>query len=158
MDSLGPAGPVVYVLASAVAVIAFPLVPGGLLVVAAPVLFGPVEVTILSYLGVCAGSLAAFALARRHGVGLIGRLVGPRALGAMRDRLSGPRATGAFALAIVLPIAPVDLLCYLVGTTRMRACTFTPDHPARQAGRPDRLRARHEHPAAAPASLVRRPR
>lgn len=113
-----------YVLASAVAVIAFPLVPGGLLVVAAPVLFGPVEVTILSYLGVCAGSLAAFALARRHGVGLIGRLVGPRALGAMRDRLSGPRATGAFALAIVLPVAPDDLLCYLVGTTRMRARTF----------------------------------
>src|SRR5699024_12818181 len=66
----------------------------------------------------------ALALARRYGISLIQRSVPPRLV---ENFLSGTRSRHfprAFALAILLPLAPDDALCYLAGTTAMRARTF----------------------------------
>lgn len=123
IGSLGAWGPVVFLVVSTASVI-FPVVPGGLLVVAGPVLFGPVEGTVFNYLAVCTGSLANFAIARHVGLGLIERMFRPRTVEKFLGWTRGPHFTGAFALAIALPVAPDDLLCYLAGTTRMSARTY----------------------------------
>lgn len=123
VDSLGAWGPAAYV-GTSIANVVFPFVPGGLLEIASPVVFGPVAGFLLSYVAVCTGSFINFAIARHTGVGLLTRMFSERTLekylGWTRDR----RFTTMFAVAIALPVAPDDLLCYLAGTTRMRTRTF----------------------------------
>lgn len=123
VDSLGAWGPLAFCLASTASVV-FPIVPAGLLVLAGPVLFGPVEGTIYNYVSVCAGSMLNFAIARHVGLSLIERLFTPKLV----DKYLGWTRTGhftrAFAIAIALPVAPDDLLCYLAGTTRMTWRTY----------------------------------
>lgn len=123
IDSLGAWGPIAFLLASAASVVV-PIVPGGLLVVAGPVLFGAVQGSVFNYLAVCAGSLLNFVIARHVGLGLVERIVRPGTLEKILGWTRGPRFTRAFALAITLPIAPDDLLCYVAGTTRMRSRTY----------------------------------
>lgn len=123
IGSLGAWGPVAFLIASAASVV-FPVVPGGLLVVAGPVLFGPVEGTLYNYVAVCAGSLLNFAIARHVGLDLIERMFAPRTVEKFLGWTRGPHFTRAFATAIFLPVAPDDLLCYLAGTTKMRWRTY----------------------------------
>lgn len=123
IDSLGAWGPVAFLIASAASVV-FPIVPAGLLVIAGPVLFGPVEGTIYNYIAVCVGSFLNFAIARHVGLGLIERLFAPKTVEKYLGWTRSPTFTKAFALAIALPVAPDDLLCYLAGTTRMTWRTY----------------------------------
>ena len=119
IDSLGTWGPIAFLVVCA-ALVVFPVIPGGLAVIAAPVLFGPVEGTLLTYLAVCAGLMLNFTIGRHIGLGLIERLFAPRSVEKLLGWTRGPRFARAFAVAIALPIAPDDLLCYIAGTTRMR--------------------------------------
>lgn len=118
IDGLGAWGPVAFLVVSMASVI-FPVVPGGLLVVAGPVLFGPVEGTVYNYLAVCAGSLLNFTIARHLGLDLIERMFSAKAVEKALGWTRSPHFTRLFATAIALPVAPDDLLCYLAGTTRM---------------------------------------
>lgn len=123
IDSLGAWGPAAFLIASTAAVV-FPIVPGGLLVIAGPVLFGPVEGTVYNYLAVCAGSLLNFTIARHVGLSLIERMFRPRTVEKWLGWTRSVHFTRAFATAIALPVAPDDLLCYLAGTTKMRWRTY----------------------------------
>jgi len=123
IGSLGAWGPAVFMLASAASVV-FPIVPAGLLVIAGPVLFGPIEGTLYNYLAVSAGSLLNFAIARHVGLSLIERIFAPRTVEKFLGWTRSGHFTRAFAVAIVLPVAPDDLLCYIAGTTRMRWRTY----------------------------------
>ncbi|WP_233190788.1 TVP38/TMEM64 family protein [Brachybacterium sp. UMB0905] len=123
IDSLGAWGPIVFLIVSAAAVV-FPIVPGGLLVIAGPVLFGAIEGTVYNYIAVCAGSLLNFLIARHVGLALIERIFPARLVDKYLGWTRSPHFTRAFAIAIVLPVAPDDLLCYLAGTTRMRWGTY----------------------------------
>lgn len=123
INSLGIWGPLVFGLAS-FATVVFPIVPAGILVLAAPVLFGPINGTVINWIAVCAGSLLNFVIARHVGLALIEQMFSPKTvekyLGWTRHR----NFTRAFAIAIVAPVAPDDLLCYLAGTTRMKFSTY----------------------------------
>ncbi|WP_262426100.1 TVP38/TMEM64 family protein [Brachybacterium sp. Z12] len=123
IDSLGAWGPIVFLVVSAASVV-FPIVPAGLLVLAGPVLFGPVEGTVYNYIAVCAGSLLNFLIARNVGMSLIERIFRPRTVEKFLGWTRSPHFTRAFAVAIALPVAPDDLLCYIAGTTRMRWRTY----------------------------------
>ncbi|MGY5763698.1 TVP38/TMEM64 family protein [Brachybacterium sp. DNPG3] len=123
IDSLGAFGPLVFLVVSIASVI-FPVVPGGLLVIAGPVLFGAVEGTLLNYIAVCTGSLLNFIIARRVGLDLIERMFAPKTVEKFLGWTRSPHFARAFATAIVLPVAPDDLLCYLAGTTKMRWRTY----------------------------------
>lgn len=123
IDGLGAWGPAAFLVVSAASVI-FPVVPGGLLVVAGPVLFGPVEGTVYNYIAVCAGSLLNFTIARHLGMDLIERMFSPKAVEKALGWTRSPHFTRLFATAIALPVAPDDLLCYLAGTTRMTWRTY----------------------------------
>lgn len=123
IDSLGTWGPIVFLVVS-VASVVFPIVPGGLLVLAGPVLFGAVEGTLYNYVAVSAGSMLNFLIARHVGLSLIERIFRPRTVEKFLGWTRSPHFTRAFATAIALPIAPDDLLCYIAGTTKMRWRTY----------------------------------
>ena len=95
-----------------------PVLPGGLGCLAGVVLFGPWQGFLYNYVGICAGSLAAFAIARSCGRPLLYRMF-PASLIEKYDRWSEEKGRFArwFALLIFLPVAPDDYLCFLAGTT-----------------------------------------
>lgn len=117
--SLGAWGPVAFMVITA-ALVVFPVIPGGLTVIAAPVLFGPVLGIFLAYIAVCVGLLLNLTIGRYVGLGLLERMVAPHALEKYLGWTRSPGFTRIFAAAITVPVAPDDLLCYLAGTTRMR--------------------------------------
>ena len=101
--SCGAAGGLLFVAFQMVQVVV-PVLPGGLGCLVGVVLFGPVMGFVYNYVGICIGSLLAFAVARNCGRPLLSLL---------------------FALAIFFPVAPDDFLCYLAGTTSMTWRRFT---------------------------------
>ena len=96
--SCGAAGGLLFVAFQMVQVVV-PVLPGGLGCLVGVVLFGPVMGFVYNYVGICIGSLLAFAVARN--------------------------CARLFALAIFFPVAPDDFLCYLAGTTSMTWRRFT---------------------------------
>ncbi len=121
---LGVWAAVAFVAFQAVQVVV-PILPGGLGCLAGVVLFGPWDGFAYNYLGICAGSLAAFGVARYCGRPLLERMFPQKLLAKYDSWLEGGRFTKWFALAIFLPVAPDDFLCYLAGTTSMRWRQFT---------------------------------
>lgn len=119
ISSLGAWGPVAFLVAT-VALVVFPVVPGGLTVIAGPVLFGPALGMLYSYVAVCAGLLLNVTIGRYVGLELIERTFAPRTVEKCLGWTRSPHFTRAFAAAITFPIAPDDLLCYVAGATRMR--------------------------------------
>lgn len=117
--SCGPAGALLFTVFQAVQVVV-PILPGGLGCLVGVLLFGPVRGFVCNYVGICVGSLIAFAVARNCGRPLLSLLFSEKTIqkygrwAEERDRFAR-----LFALAIFLPVAPDDFLCYLAGTTDM---------------------------------------
>ncbi len=123
--TLGWWAPSVFVLFQAVQVIV-PILPGGIGCLAGAVLFGPWLGFLYNYLGICFGSLAAFAVARHCGRPLLEKMFSQKLLVKYQKWTGkGSHFNRWFALAIFSPVAPDDFLCYLAGTTAMEWRTFT---------------------------------
>ena len=76
-------------------------------------------------MGICLGSVAAFLLSRRYGKEFVRRIVSEKAYNKYAGWLEKKdRFDKMFAVAIFLPVAPDDLLCYMAGLTRMKAARF----------------------------------
>lgn len=124
VHGLGFWGPLVYTVLVAAQCV-FPIIPGGIGIIAGPVLFGSWMGFLLNWIGISIGSVAAFLIARHFGMAIIEKVFSPALVDRFDDWTDNPRFTKLFALAILLPVAPDDLLCYLAGTTRMRLSTYT---------------------------------
>ncbi len=124
MARVGPVAPALYILLQAVQVV-IPVLPGGIGIVAGPVLFGAVWGTVDNYIGICLGSLFAFHLARRYATPLVDSLFPARFRDRYRRWTGHKNFTRMFAIAIVAPVAPDDFLCYMAGTTTMSWRTYT---------------------------------
>lgn len=123
--SLGPAGVLVFTVFQAVQVVV-PVLPGGLGCLAGVLLFGPVWGFVYNYTGICIGSLIVFAVSRNCGKPLLSLLFPERIIQKYgRWAEEGDRFARLFALAIFLPVAPDDFLCYLAGTTEMSWRRYT---------------------------------
>lgn len=125
VDAWGAAGAVLFTAFQAVQVVV-PVLPGGLGCLAGVLLFGPVWGFVYNYVGICIGSLIAFAVARNCGKPLLALLFSERTL-EKYGRWAGEKDRFAklFAWAIFLPVAPDDFLCYLAGTTEMSWRRYT---------------------------------
>lgn len=125
VEGYGPAGPLVFVVFQAVQVV-IPVLPGGLGCLAGVVLFGAWKGFWYNYIGICAGSLAAFAIARNCGRPLLYRMF-PRSLIDRYDRWmeKDGRFARWFAFLIFIPVAPDDYLCFLAGTTEISWKLYT---------------------------------
>lgn len=121
----GAGGALVFMAFQAVQVVV-PILPGGLGCLAGVLLFGAVNGFVYNYIGICVGSLMAFAIARSCGKPLLSLLFSEKTIAKYsawtEDR---GRFSKLFAWAIFLPVAPDDFLCYLAGTTEMTWRRFT---------------------------------
>ena len=97
-----------------------PVFPGGAACLAGVLLFGPWMGFLYNYIGMCTGSVLAFALSRRFGRRILEHLFSEKTIA--KYALWTERQTRFpkfFAAAIALPGMPDDFLCYLAGITRL---------------------------------------
>lgn len=123
LAGFGPWAPVAYALVGASEPIV-PVIPGSATLVAAPVLFGPVVGILAAYAATCLGSTAVFLLSRHVGADLLAARFRPETVDRWLGWLGHRSFTRWFAIAIAVPVAPDDLLCYLAGLSHMRFRTF----------------------------------
>lgn len=125
MKGFGILAPLIFVVVQAVQVV-IPILPGSIGCVAGVLAFGPVAGFSYNYIGICAGSILAFLLSRRYGRDFVRRVVSENSYNKYAGWLEEKnRFDKMFAIAIFLPVAPDDLLCYLAGLTRMSLKKFT---------------------------------
>lgn len=121
----GPAGGLLFTVFQAVQVV-IPILPGGLGCLVGVILFGPLWGFAYNYTGICIGSLMAFAVARSCGRPLLYLLFSEKTIEKYHHWTEERnRFARLFALAIFLPVAPDDFLCYLAGTTDMSWRRYT---------------------------------
>ena len=126
IDGCGIFGALLFILFQAVQVVV-PILPGGIGCLVGVILFGPFKGFLYNYIGICAGSMLAFAIAKSCGKPLLCRLFSVKTIDKYEAwTSSGNKFTKLFAVAIFLPVAPDDFLCYLAGTTEMKWRQFVP--------------------------------
>lgn len=118
VDGLGPAGPLVFVLGYALAVVAF--VPGSVLTLAAGAIFGLAEGTLWVFLAAVLGSAAAFLVARHVARGRVEDRIAGDARFAAIDRAIGREGRKIVFLLRLSPVFPFNLLNYALGLTKVR--------------------------------------
>lgn len=122
---LGIWAPILFVFLQALQVI-IPVLPGFVTCIAGAIVFGPVAGFFYSYIGVCIGSAMAFYLARKHGTSLVKKLISEKTYDKYIGWLErGKKFDVFFLLAIFLPAAPDDILCFIAGLTKMNWQKFT---------------------------------
>lgn len=115
----GLAGAVVFTLFQAAQVIV-PLIPGGLSCLGGVLLFGAWRGFLCNYIGICIGSILAFLISKCCGKPILKFFFPEKVIQKYEAWTSeGSRFSKLFAVAIFLPAAPDDFLCYLAGTTEM---------------------------------------
>lgn len=121
----GVAGGLVFVFIQIVQVV-IPIIPGGVSCLAGVILFGAGMGFVYNYVGICIGSVIAFLIARAYGKPLLEKMFEPKLIEKYDSwAQTQNRFAKLFALAIFLPVAPDDFLCYLAGTTNMSLKMFT---------------------------------
>lgn len=125
LSGFGIWGPLAFVGLQVVQVV-IPIMPGGISCLAGVLLFGPVWGFVYNYVGISIGSVLAFLLSKNYGKPFVKGMIGEKNYEKYIGWLD--KGTGfdkAFAIAIFLPVAPDDLLCYIAGLTKMTLKKFT---------------------------------
>lgn len=122
---VGVWAPIIFLTFQAVQVV-IPILPGSIGCLVGVIMFGPIWGFIYNYVGICIGSMLAFAVAKTYGRPLLPKLFRQTTIDKYdRWMTEKGRFDFWFALAIFLPVAPDDFLCYLAGTTPMSWRRFT---------------------------------
>jgi uncharacterized membrane protein YdjX (TVP38/TMEM64 family) len=122
VESLGPWGPIMFVIGYVIATVA--LVPGSLLTLAAGALFGIGRGTALAFVSATLGASLAFLISRHVARGQVERRLAadPRFLAI--DRAISEQGRTIVLLLRLSPIFPFNLLNYALGLTRVRFLDF----------------------------------
>ncbi len=125
IGTFGIFAPVILVLIQAMQVI-LPVLPGFLGCIVGAGMFGAAGGFWCNYIGISAGSIIAFLLARRFGIGLVKTMLPMEKYQSWVEWVNTRKSyTVVLFLAILLPLAPDDFLCYFSGLTGMSARRFT---------------------------------
>jgi uncharacterized membrane protein YdjX (TVP38/TMEM64 family) len=122
VESLGPLGPVVFVIGYALATVAF--VPGSLLTLAGGAIFGVVEGTVLVFLGASLGAIAAFLVSRYVARRAIERRLANHPRFGVLDRAIEKEGRKIVFLLRLSPVFPFVFLNYALGLTRVRLLDY----------------------------------
>ena len=89
-------------------------------------LFGAAGGYWINYIGICAGSLVAYMLARCFGVRIVEKMVHVEKYEAWMEKISRSKSYPRLLfLAILLPMAPDNFLCYVSGLINLSPKKFT---------------------------------
>lgn len=112
-------GPLLFITIQMVQVV-LPIIPGGITCGAGVVIFGAWHGLLYNYIGIVAGSMINFYLARRYGQCFVRYFVKEETYEKYIGWLEkGKKFDKFFAFAIFFPCAPDDVLCLIAGLTRM---------------------------------------
>lgn len=118
-------GPLLFVMIQMIQVVV-PIIPGGITCGVGVVIFGAWYGLLYNYLGIVAGSLINFYLARRYGQCFVKYFVKEETYEKYIGWLEkGKKFDKFFAFAIFFPCAPDDVLCLIAGLTKMTWQKFT---------------------------------
>lgn len=124
ISSFGVLGPAILTLIQCLQVI-LPVLPGWLGCVVGAALYGAMEGFWINYIGISLGSIIAYFLARRFGVSLVRQMVSDAKYEKWVNWVNTKKSyTLLLFLAILLPLAPDDFLCYFSGLTSMSSGKF----------------------------------
>lgn len=116
--------PVIFVIIQIVQVV-IPIIPGGISQGVGVLIFGPWWGFVYNYVGIVLGSIIAFLIARKYGMPLINKMFKKELVDKYIGWLNkGKKFEAFFALAIFLPVAPDDFLCYFAGVTNISVKKF----------------------------------
>ena len=102
-----------------------PVLPGYLGCAAGAVAFGTMTGFWCNYIGICAGSIAAYYLAKHFGMEIVLEMFPKETYEKWRGRIERSRSYQVFLfIATVLPLFPDDFLCYFSGLMRMEQKKF----------------------------------
>ncbi|MCI8284023.1 MAG: TVP38/TMEM64 family protein [Firmicutes bacterium] len=105
--------------------VVIPVLPGFLGCAAGAVLFGSIKGFLCNYIGISAGSIIAFFLARRYGVSIVKNIFSKENYEKWSSWIADKKSYNAVLfLVTLLPLFPDDFFCYFSGLTKMRASTF----------------------------------
>lgn len=121
--SFGPWAFVIFFIANIMQVVV-PGVPGGVILAFGVLTFGAFKGFIYNYLSICLGSIIAFLISKNFGQSLVLKIFGEDTFNKYKDKIKDDSYEKFFALAILLPAAPDDFLCYLTGLTNMSLKKF----------------------------------
>lgn len=124
MKRFGVFAPVILIVIQAIQVI-IPVLPGWLGCVVGAGMFGAAGGFWCNYIGISAGSIISFLLAKRYGVELVRKMVPMEKYQKLVDWVNTKKSyTLILFLAILLPLAPDDFLCWFSGLTGMASRRF----------------------------------
>lgn len=119
IQRFGAAGPLFLTLFQAFQVIV-PVVPGYLGCAAGALAFGSSIGFLCNYIGISAGSIGAYFIARTFGLDVILTLFSEKQFIKWSDSIKRHRSFGFFLfIATLLPLFPDDFLCYFSGLIKM---------------------------------------
>lgn len=122
--SFGIWAPVILALIQMLQVV-LPVLPGFTGCIVGAALFGSAGGFLINYIGISAGSIAAYWLAKRFGSPLVNKMISLKKYDSYITRLNQSKSyTVVLFLAILLPLAPDDFLCYFSGLIDMSARKF----------------------------------
>jgi uncharacterized membrane protein YdjX (TVP38/TMEM64 family) len=122
IDGLGAWAPVLFILAYAIAVVAF--VPGSILTLAGGALFGIVRGALYVFTAAVMGASGAFLVARYLARGVVERKLEGNPRFAAIDRAIAREGRKVVLLLRLTPLVPFTLLNYTLGLTRVRFVDF----------------------------------
>lgn len=124
IKGFGLFAPIVLIVFQALQVI-FPVLPGFIGCAAGAVLFGSMGGFWCNYIGISAGSIIAFLLAKKYGVKLIQKLFPEEQYEKYSKMAAKSKSYVAFLfLGMALPLFPDDFFCYFSGLTKMQVKKF----------------------------------
>lgn len=116
---MGIFGPLLFILIQMSQVI-YPVLPGGMVLIIAPLLFGNFWGFVLSFLAITLGSIANFFLARRFGKTFVRAFVKEETYQKYYGILTkGKRFEVFMGMSFAFPGFPDDFLCMVAGLTQM---------------------------------------
>lgn len=124
IEGYGALAPILLILFQAAQVVV-PVLPGMLGCAAGTMMLGCAGGFLCNYIGISAGSIIAFQLARKYGAALVRALFKGKRYSRWAEWAGKSRSYVAFVfLAMLLPLFPDDYICYLTGLTKMSRKKF----------------------------------
>jgi len=101
--------------------VVLPIMPLGVGSAFGIIIFGPLYGLIYSYVGIVIGSVINFKLTRKYGEPLVRNILSEKAYNRYMGWLdrNESRFDWLFGIAILMPVSPDDILCFLAGLTHM---------------------------------------
>jgi uncharacterized membrane protein YdjX (TVP38/TMEM64 family) len=123
VESFGLFAPLIFILLQVVQVVIF-IIPGEIVQIAGGYLFGITQGLLLSLVGIGAGSVFNFFVARILGRPFVETIFGDEELLRFEKMLNNKKTRQIFFLFFLIPGIPKDMLCYFAGLSSMSISTF----------------------------------